>query len=97
LRRDQAAARSRSSSRRGRHASHQRAGGGDALLDVAGRSTADHIEKGRGLLHRGGIGTAVVYPIACGVKALVGTWSPSSAADAGLVILEKELRDVSER
>ena len=72
---------------------------GEALLDVAGPlGRPTHIEKGaRVCCIGGGIGTAVVYPIACGVKALGGrVVTILGGRTQDLVILERELRDVSE-
>ena len=68
---------------------------GDAILDVAGPlGRATEIHPGRRVCCiGGGIGTAVVYPIACGVKALHGeVVAIIGGRTKDLVILEKELR-----
>jgi ferredoxin--NADP+ reductase len=73
---------------------------GATLLDVAGPlGRPTHIEPGaRVCCIGGGIGTAVVYPIACGVKALGGTvTSIIGGRTRELVILEDELRGISDR
>jgi ferredoxin/flavodoxin---NADP+ reductase len=73
---------------------------GDAILDVVGplgRPTELH--PGRSVCCiGGGIGTAVVYPIACGFKALHGhVTAIIGGRTRDLVILEKELREVADR
>jgi ferredoxin--NADP+ reductase len=73
---------------------------GSTLLDVAGPlGRPTHIEAGaRVCCVGGGIGTAVVYPIACGVKALGGSvTSILGGRTRDLVILEDELRGISDR
>jgi len=70
---------------------------GDAILDLAGPlGRATEIHPGRKVCCiGGGIGTAVVYPIACGVKALHGeVVAIIGGRSKDLVILEKELRAV---
>jgi ferredoxin--NADP+ reductase len=70
-----------------------------AVLDVAGPlGRPTHIEpNSRVCCVGGGIGTAVVYPIACGVKALGGTvTSIIGGRTRDLVILEDELRPISD-
>ena len=72
---------------------------GAALLDVAGPlGRPTHIEPGaRVCCVGGGIGTAVVYPIACGVKGLGGSvTSIIGGRTRDLVILEDELRTISD-
>jgi ferredoxin--NADP+ reductase len=72
---------------------------GDTILDVAGPlGKPTDIGEGRHVCCvGGGIGTAVVYPIACGVKAARGhVTSIVGARTRGLVILEDDLRRVSE-
>jgi ferredoxin--NADP+ reductase len=72
---------------------------GGALLDVAGPlGKPTHIERGaRVCCIGGGIGTAVVYPIACGVKALGGRVTAIvGARSRDLVILEDELRGIAD-
>ena len=72
---------------------------GAGLLDVAGPlGRPTHIEPGaRVCCIGGGIGTAVVYPIACGVKALGGTvTSIIGGRTRDLVILEDELRGITD-
>ena len=69
------------------------------MLDVAGPlGRPTHIEPGaRFCCIGGGIGTAVVYPIACGVKNLGGTvTSIIGGRTRNLVILEDELRRISD-
>ncbi len=73
---------------------------GDEILDVAGplgRPTELH--PGRNVCCiGGGIGTAVVYPIACGFKALQGrVVAIVGGRTKDLVILERELRAVVDR
>ncbi len=73
---------------------------GDEILDVAGplgRPTELH--PGRSVCCiGGGIGTAVVYPIACGFKALQGrVVAIVGGRTKDLVILERELRAVVDR
>ena len=68
---------------------------GDAILDLAGPlGRATEIHPGRKVCCiGGGIGTAVVYPIACGVKALHGeVVAIIGGRTKDLVILEQELR-----
>ena len=70
---------------------------GDAILDVAGPlGRPTEIHPGRKVCCiGGGIGTAVVYPIACGVKALHGeVVAIVGGRTKDLVILEQELRAV---
>jgi ferredoxin--NADP+ reductase len=73
---------------------------GDAILDVAGplgRATEIH-PNARVCCIGGGIGTAVVYPIACGAKALHGhVVAIVGGRTKDLVILEKELGAVVDR
>ena len=72
---------------------------GEMLLDVAGPlgKPTDIGEGRRVCCIGGGIGTAVVYPIACGVKASGGhVTTIVGARTRGLVILEDDLRRVSE-
>jgi ferredoxin--NADP+ reductase len=73
---------------------------GDAILDVAGplgRGTEIH-PNARVCCIGGGIGTAVVYPIACGAKALHGqVVAIVGGRTRDFVILEKELRAVVDR
>ncbi|MCX6544544.1 MAG: sulfide/dihydroorotate dehydrogenase-like FAD/NAD-binding protein [Acidobacteria bacterium] len=73
---------------------------GDAILDVAGplgRGTEIH-PNARVCCIGGGIGTAVVYPIACGAKALHGqVVAIVGGRTKDFVILEKELRAVVDR
>jgi ferredoxin--NADP+ reductase len=71
---------------------------GSGLLDVAGPlGRPTHIEPGaRVCCIGGGIGAAVVYPIACGVRALGGlVHTILGARTKELVILENELTAVS--
>jgi ferredoxin--NADP+ reductase len=73
---------------------------GDAILDVAGplgRPTELH--PGRSVCCiGGGIGTAVVYPIACGFKALQGQVTAIiGGRTKDFVILERELQAVVDR
>jgi ferredoxin/flavodoxin---NADP+ reductase len=73
---------------------------GASLLDVVGPlGRPTRIEPGsRVCCVGGGIGTAVVYPIACGVKARGGrVVSIVGGRSRDLVILEEEMRGVSER
>ena len=70
---------------------------GDSILDVAGPlGRATEIHPGRRVCCiGGGIGTAVVYPIACGVKALQGdVVAIIGGRTRDLIILEQELRSV---
>ena len=72
---------------------------GDTILDVAGPlGLPTHIEPGQSVCCiGGGIGTAVVYPIACGVKALGGNVvAIVGARTRDLVILEEDLRRVAD-
>ncbi|MCX6552887.1 MAG: sulfide/dihydroorotate dehydrogenase-like FAD/NAD-binding protein, partial [Acidobacteria bacterium] len=73
---------------------------GDTILDVAGplgRPTELHPDR-KVCCIGGGIGTAVVYPIACGVKSLHGhVISIIGGRTRDFVILEKELRAVSDQ
>jgi len=72
---------------------------GDAILDVAGPlGLPTRIEPGRSVCCiGGGIGTAVVYPIACGVKALGGrVVAIIGARTRELIILEDDLRRVAD-
>jgi ferredoxin--NADP+ reductase len=71
---------------------------GDTIPDVAGPlGRPTDIGEGRNVCCvGGGIGTAVVYPIACGVKASGGrVTSIVGARTRELVILEEDLRSVS--
>jgi ferredoxin--NADP+ reductase len=73
---------------------------GSQLMDVAGPlGRPTHIEPGASVCCiGGGIGTAVVYPIACGVKSLGGRVTAIvGARTRDLVILEDELREVADR
>jgi NAD(P)H-flavin reductase len=73
---------------------------GDDVLDVAGPlGLPTKIEpNARVCCIGGGIGTAVVYPIACGVKALGGhVVAVVGARTRDLMILEKELRAVADQ
>jgi len=73
---------------------------GDEILDVAGplgKATEIH-PNATVCCIGGGIGTAVVYPIACGAKALHGqVVAIVGGRTKDLVILEKELRAVVDR
>jgi len=73
---------------------------GDAILDLAGplgRATEIH-PNARVCCIGGGIGTAVVYPIACGAKALHGqVVAIIGGRTKDFVILEQELRAVVDR
>jgi len=73
---------------------------GDEILDVAGplgKATEIH-PNATVCCIGGGIGTAVVYPIACGTKALHGqVVAIVGGRTKDLVILEKELRAVVDR
>jgi ferredoxin--NADP+ reductase len=73
---------------------------GDSILDVAGplgRATEIH-PNARVCCIGGGIGTAVVYPIACGAKAMHGqVVAIVGGRTKDFVILEKELRAVVDR
>ncbi|HPW20838.1 MAG TPA: sulfide/dihydroorotate dehydrogenase-like FAD/NAD-binding protein [Vicinamibacterales bacterium] len=73
---------------------------GDEVLDVAGplgRPTDLHPGR-RVCCVGGGIGAAVVYPIACGFKALHGrVVAIIGGRTKDLVILERELREVADR
>ena len=70
---------------------------GDAVLDVAGplgRATEIH-PNARVCCIGGGIGTAVVYPVACAAKAMNGKVTAIvGGRNKDLVILEKELRAI---
>jgi NAD(P)H-flavin reductase len=72
---------------------------GDSILDLAGplgRATEIHPDRSVCCIG-GGIGTAVVYPIACGVKALQGRVTAIiGARTKDLIILEHELRLVAD-
>jgi len=73
---------------------------GDAILDLAGplgRPTELHPDR-RVCCIGGGIGTAVVYPIACGFKALHGQVTAIiGGRTKDFVILEHELQAVVDR
>ncbi len=73
---------------------------GDEILDLAGplgRPTDLHPGR-RVCCIGGGIGTAVVYPIACGFKALQGrVVAVIGGRTKDLLILERELREVADR
>jgi ferredoxin--NADP+ reductase len=73
---------------------------GDAILDLAGplgRPTALHPDRTVCCIG-GGIGTAVVYPIACGFKALHGNVTAIiGGRTKDFVILEQELRAVADQ
>jgi ferredoxin/flavodoxin---NADP+ reductase len=72
---------------------------GDSILDVAGPlGLPTHIEENQKVCCiGGGIGTAVVYPIACGVKEKGGhVTAIIGGRTRDLVILEKELRSVAD-
>jgi ferredoxin/flavodoxin---NADP+ reductase len=73
---------------------------GDSILDVAGplgRPT-DITAEARVCCLGGGIGTAVAYPIACGVKARNGHVIAVIGARRGeLVILEEDMRAVADQ
>ncbi len=72
---------------------------GDTIMDVAGPlGLPTRIEPNRSVCCiGGGIGTAVVYPIACGVKALGGkVVAIIGARTRDLIILEKDLRGVAD-
>ena len=73
---------------------------GDAILDLAGplgRATEIH-PNARVCCIGGGIGTAVVYPIACGAKALHGhVVAVVGGRTKDFIILEKELLAVVDR
>jgi ferredoxin--NADP+ reductase len=73
---------------------------GDEILDVAGPlGRATQLHPGRSVCCiGGGIGTAVVYPIACGFKALHGhVVAIVGGRTKDLIILEDELRRVVDR
>ena len=73
---------------------------GDTILDVAGPlGLPTRIEPGRSVCCiGGGIGTAVVYPIACGVKTAGGrVVAIIGARTRELVILEDDLRRVADQ
>lgn len=73
---------------------------GDTILDVAGPlGRATELHPGRRVCCiGGGIGTAVVYPIATGVKALQGdVVAIIGGRTKDFVILESELRAVADR
>jgi len=73
---------------------------GDAILDLAGplgRPTELHPDRTVCCIG-GGIGTAVVYPIACGFKAMHGDVTAIiGGRTKDFVILEQELRAVADR
>jgi ferredoxin--NADP+ reductase len=73
---------------------------GASILDLAGplgKPTEIHPNRSVCCIG-GGIGTAVVYPIACGVKALHGqVTAVIGARTKDLIILEQELRAVADR
>ncbi len=72
---------------------------GDAILDVAGPlGLPTHIEPGKSVCCiGGGIGTAVVYPIAAGVKAAGGrVVAIIGARTKELLILEDDMRRVAD-
>jgi len=73
---------------------------GDAILDLAGplgRPTELHPDRTVCCIG-GGIGTAVVYPIACGFKALHGNVTAIiGGRTKDFVILEQELRAVADQ
>ena len=72
---------------------------GDTILDVAGQlGQPTHIEPGmRVCCVGGGIGTAVVYPIAAGVRAAAGRVAAIvGARTKDLIILEREMAAVAE-
>ncbi|MBZ5556941.1 MAG: sulfide/dihydroorotate dehydrogenase-like FAD/NAD-binding protein [Acidobacteriia bacterium] len=72
---------------------------GDTILDVAGPlGQPTHIEPGmRVCCVGGGIGTAVVYPIAAGVRAAAGRVAAIvGARTKDLIILEREMAAVAE-
>ena len=72
---------------------------GDTIMDVAGPlGLPTRIEPNRSVCCiGGGIGTAVVYPIACGVKALGGkVVAIIGARTRDLIILETDLRGVAD-
>jgi ferredoxin--NADP+ reductase len=73
---------------------------GDSILDLAGPlGRATDLHPGRKVCCiGGGIGTAVVYPIASGYKALQGEVTVIiGGRNKGFVILEPELRAVADR
>ena len=73
---------------------------GDAIMDVAGPlGKPTELHPGRSVCCiGGGIGTAVVYPIACGFKALQGqVVAIIGGRTHDFVILEKELRATVDR
>ncbi len=73
---------------------------GDAIVDLAGPlGRATHIDPGKRVCCiGGGIGTAVVYPIACGFKALNGHVTVIiGGRSREYVILESELRGVADQ
>jgi ferredoxin--NADP+ reductase len=73
---------------------------GDSILDVAGPlGLPTKIEPNRRVCCiGGGIGTAVVYPIACGVKSLGGhVVAIIGARTRDLIILEQDLRGVADK
>lgn len=68
---------------------------GEAVLDLCGPlGSPTHIEKfGNAVVVGGGVGTAVVYPIAKGLKAAGNTvWAIVGAQSEPLLLLEEELR-----
>ncbi len=73
---------------------------GQDILDVAGPlGLPTRIEPNRRVCCiGGGIGTAVVYPIACGVKEVGGhVVAIVGARTKDLIILEKDMRDVADQ
>jgi ferredoxin/flavodoxin---NADP+ reductase len=73
---------------------------GDSILDVAGPlGLPTRIEANqRVCCIGGGIGTAVAYPIACGVKQLGGhVVAILGARTKDLIILERDLREVADQ
>jgi ferredoxin--NADP+ reductase len=72
---------------------------GGSILDVAGPlGRPTHIQPGAHVCCvGGGIGAAVVYPIACGVKAMGGTVTAIlGGRTKDLVLLEREMREVAD-
>jgi ferredoxin--NADP+ reductase len=68
---------------------------GDVIIDLCGPlGSPTHLEKfGNAVVVGGGVGTAVVYPIAKGLKAAGNTvWAIIGAQSAPLLLLEEELR-----
>ncbi len=72
---------------------------GPTILDVAGPlGLPTKIQANRVCCIGGGIGTAVVYPIACGVKAAGGSVvAILGARTRDLIILENDLRAVADK